>query len=60
MCVAALLVLASASGGSWLWYDLPHYTKMPTLEDLQVEIFSVLLDNVLEVSRRYFLGVTYP
>jgi hypothetical protein len=33
---------------------------MPTLEDLQLEIFSVLHDNVLEVSRRYFLGVTYP
>jgi hypothetical protein len=60
MCAVALLVLASASGGSWLCYNLPHYTKMPTLEDLQLEIFSVLLDSVLEVSRRCFFGVPYP
>lgn len=56
MCGVALLVLASASGGSWLCY----YTKMPTLEDLRLEIFSVLLNSVLGVSRRYFFGVTYP
>jgi hypothetical protein len=33
---------------------------MPTLEDLQLETFSVLLDSVLEASRTYFPGVTYP
>jgi len=60
MCAVALLASASASGGSWHWYDLLHSTKIPALEDLQLEIFSVLLDSVLEVSRRYLFGVAYP
>jgi hypothetical protein len=60
MCAVALLALASASGGSWHWCDLPHYTGMPALEDVQLGIFLVLLDGVLEVSRRYLFGVAYP
>jgi hypothetical protein len=33
---------------------------MATLEYLQLEIFLMLLDSILEVSRGYLFGVAYP